>query len=132
MHKSLWYVSIYKYIIFCLLTQYLSEKQIFIRTINPEDETDDTTVLPVHEDIVVIKIPHKYSSPTFDRKMEWLKGNTFKTLKMFIAAYGVKHLFDCLDDIRLNDFDNYMLRNHVNDFYKSVDPGSDTSDPDET
>ena len=107
-------------------------KSIFIRTINPEDETDDTTVLPVHEDIVVIKIPHKYSSPTFDRKMEWLKGNTFKTLKMFIAAYGVKHLFDCLDDIKLNDFDNYMLRNHVNDFYKSVDPGSDTSDPDET
>lgn len=92
-------------------------KSIFIRTINPEDETDDTTVLPVHEDIVVIKIPHRYSSPTFDRKMEWLRGSTFKTLKMFVRAYGYEHLIDCLHDVQLNEFDNYLLRNHVDDFY---------------
>lgn len=94
-----------------------TKNQIFIRTINPEDETDDTTVLPVHEDIVVIKIPHRYSSPTFDRKMEWLRGSTFKTLKMFVRAYGYEHLIDCLHDVELNEFDNYLLRNHVDDFY---------------
>lgn len=74
------------------------EKSIFIRKMYPDE-------------LVPCSIPRTYSSPTFDRKMQWVRNCTLRNLKLFVNSFGFQHLIDCLDDIELNEYDYYLLKN---------------------